>query len=89
MSRESVDLAGQAYAAFNTGGMAAILDFLDPNIEWSEGMDVPEPHVYRDHDGVLRQRQARKRRAERGSAMRTGPMSRLSGRSSHGCARTR
>ena len=55
MSQETVDLARRAYAAFNTGGLEAIIPFLDPEIEWSEGTDVPEPHVYRGHDGVRRQ----------------------------------
>jgi uncharacterized protein len=57
MSEENADLARRAYAAFNTGGIAAIIEFLDPNIEWSEGMDVPEPRVYRGHDGVRRQQE--------------------------------
>ena len=55
MSHATVDLARRAYAAFNTGGLEAILPFLDPEIEWSEGTDVPEPQVYRGHDGVRRQ----------------------------------
>jgi uncharacterized protein len=30
---------------------------MDPEIEWSEGAEVPERHIYRGHEGVLRQQE--------------------------------
>ena len=47
----------RGYEFFNrTGGPD--LDLLDPEIEWTEGADVPEPQVYHGHDGVRRQQEA-------------------------------
>ena len=49
-------LARHGYEYFNrTGGPD--FDLLDPDIEWTEGADVPEPQVYHGHDGVRRQQE--------------------------------
>jgi ketosteroid isomerase-like protein len=55
MSQENVELARRGYDAFNRGEVA--FELLDPEIEWSEGTDVPEPQVYHGHDGVRRQQE--------------------------------
>jgi hypothetical protein len=57
MTLENVELARQGYEAFRTGRLEAVLEMMDPDIEWSEGVDVPEPQVYRGHDGVRRQQE--------------------------------
>jgi uncharacterized protein len=50
---ESVEIARQAYEAFNRGGVDAVLEFLDPDIEWCmwDGFSRGE-RVFRGHDGV-------------------------------------
>ena len=58
MSQENVELTRRGYEAYNSGGLEAIIDFLDPEIEWTEGADVPEVKTYHGHDGV-REQQAR------------------------------
>jgi uncharacterized protein len=50
-------LVNRGYEFFNrTGGPD--FDLLDPEIEWTEGADVPEPQVFHGHDGVRRQQEA-------------------------------
>jgi ketosteroid isomerase-like protein len=52
-----IEVARRGYEFFNrTGGPD--FDLLDPEIEWTEGADVPEPHVYHRHEGVRRQQEA-------------------------------
>ena len=53
MSARHVETAKRGYEAFNGRGVEAILDFLDPQIEWRawEGF-AREPHVAHGHDGV-------------------------------------
>jgi ketosteroid isomerase-like protein len=50
---ENVDIARRAYEAFNHGGTDAILDYLDPEIEWRmfEAF-ARNPRVYEGHAGV-------------------------------------
>lgn len=45
------------YELFNQHGVSAWLEVFDPEIEWSEGEEVPERHLYRGHEGVLRQQE--------------------------------
>src|SRR4051812_40507447 len=53
VSTESVEIARQGYHAFNRGGIEAILEFLDPEIEWHMWEEFSRtPRVYRGHDGV-------------------------------------
>jgi uncharacterized protein len=57
VSQENVELARRGYDAFNRGDMEVAFELFDPEIEWSEGTDVPEPQVYHGHDGVRRQQE--------------------------------
>jgi uncharacterized protein len=55
--QENVEIARRGYEFFNrTGGPD--FDLLDPEVEWTEGADVPERQVYRGHEGVRRQQEA-------------------------------
>jgi ketosteroid isomerase-like protein len=47
-----VEFARRGYEAFNEGGVEAILDFLEPDIEWVNEHPVPMRKTYRGHDGV-------------------------------------
>jgi ketosteroid isomerase-like protein len=48
-----VEIARRAYAAYNAGGAEAILDFLDPAIEWRMWERFArEARVYEGYDGV-------------------------------------
>jgi ketosteroid isomerase-like protein len=61
MSRENVETLRAAYDAWNRGDLEAVLERLDPDLEWEENPDVYpglDP-IYRGHDGFLkRQRDA-------------------------------
>lgn len=47
------EIARRAYEAFNRGGVDAILEFLDPEIEWRMWEEFARgSRVYRGHDGV-------------------------------------
>jgi ketosteroid isomerase-like protein len=47
------EIARRAYEAFNRGGVDAILEFLDPNIEWHMWERFARSsRVYHGHDGV-------------------------------------
>jgi ketosteroid isomerase-like protein len=53
MSEERAEVARRAYVAFNSGGVEAILEFLDPDIEWRMWEQFSrEPRVFHGHDGV-------------------------------------
>ena len=53
MSGEKSKLARRAYEAFNRGGVDAILEFLDPAVEWHMWEDFArDGRVYRGHEGV-------------------------------------
>lgn len=46
-------MARRAYLAFNSDGVEAILEFLDPRIEWRMWEQFSrEPRVFHGHDGV-------------------------------------
>lgn len=53
MSAEQVELARRAYLAFQRAGVDAILEYLEPEIEWHmwEGF-VRSSRVFHGHDGV-------------------------------------
>jgi uncharacterized protein len=53
----ALDALRAGYELVNRDGVAAWLECMDPEIEWSEGAEVPERHVYRGHQGVLRQQE--------------------------------
>ena len=51
--KENVEIARRAYAAYNAGGIDAILEFLDPKIEWHMWERFARgSRVYRGHAGV-------------------------------------
>lgn len=53
MSGTRADIARRAYEAFNRGGVDAILEFLDPEIEWRMWERFArDDRVYHGHDGV-------------------------------------
>jgi ketosteroid isomerase-like protein len=53
MAIENVEIVRRGYKAFEEGGVEAILQFLDPGIEWHmSAAFTHEPRVYRGHDGV-------------------------------------
>jgi ketosteroid isomerase-like protein len=52
MSQENVELARRASWAWNEGGVDALLEYLDPDVEWHPPADSMEAGVYRGHDGV-------------------------------------
>ena len=52
MSQENVEVVKRAYEARNRRDMAAALGACDPDIEWWESEDVPEPTVHRGLDAV-------------------------------------
>src|SRR5438046_953038 len=59
---DNVELVRQLWAAFERGGMDAVLEMTDPDVEW-------EPYggggvVYRGHDGLRAYMQSRRERGE-------------------------
>jgi ketosteroid isomerase-like protein len=53
MPQENVELVRQGYEAFNAGGLDAIVQLLDPNIEWGTPEQAMEGG-YSGHEGVRR-----------------------------------
>jgi ketosteroid isomerase-like protein len=50
---ERVEIARRAYAAFQSNGIAGMLPFLDPEIEWRTWERFSrEPQLFRGHEGV-------------------------------------
>jgi ketosteroid isomerase-like protein len=54
MSLENVEMVRSAHEAFNRGGPQAVLDYLDPEIEWHDVPDQPDATVRHGHEGFLR-----------------------------------
>jgi ketosteroid isomerase-like protein len=52
MSRENVEIVKRAYEAWDRRDMAAVLGACDPDIEWWDREDVPDPTVRRGLDAV-------------------------------------
>jgi ketosteroid isomerase-like protein len=52
MSEQNVDTVRRLFPAFNRRDIAALLDTLDPDVEWVPIMAVLEGRVYRGHEGV-------------------------------------
>jgi ketosteroid isomerase-like protein len=50
----NVEFARRGYAAFNEGGVEAILAFLEPGIEWISLAQAPLAGTYHGHEGVRR-----------------------------------
>ena len=54
MSDLAIDFARRGYEAFNERGVDAILDFLEPDIEWVNLAPGAFSGTYTGHDGVRR-----------------------------------
>src|SRR5512144_2627755 len=53
MDVDNVEVVRRGYRAFEEGGVEAILEFLDPEIEWHmSAVFNYAPRVFRGHDGV-------------------------------------
>jgi ketosteroid isomerase-like protein len=53
MAIENIEVVRRGYKAFREGGVEAILEFLDPEIEWHmSAAFTSAPRIYRGHDGV-------------------------------------
>jgi ketosteroid isomerase-like protein len=53
MELDNVEVARRGYEAFERGGVEAILEFLDPEIEWHMSPAFTRaPRVYHGHDDV-------------------------------------
>jgi ketosteroid isomerase-like protein len=50
---ESVDLVREIYERFRADDVEGGLALLDPDIEVRERPELPDPHVYRGHEGVV------------------------------------
>jgi ketosteroid isomerase-like protein len=53
MSQENVELARQAYGAYNREGINGILEYLDPAVEWRNPTESPNAGVFVGPEGVL------------------------------------
>ena len=53
MSQENVELARQAYGAYNREGINGILEYLDPAVEWRNPIESPNAGVFVGPEGVL------------------------------------
>jgi ketosteroid isomerase-like protein len=54
MSRANVELVQEIYRRFRAGDADGALELQDPSIEVHDRPEVPDPQVYRGHEGVLR-----------------------------------
>ena len=53
MSKHNIELVRRGYEAWNRGGVEAIIEILDPGIEWKSPSGEPTAReVYRGHKGV-------------------------------------
>jgi ketosteroid isomerase-like protein len=53
MAIDNVEIVRRGYKAFREGGVEAILEFLDPEIEWHmSAAFTSTQRIYRGHDGV-------------------------------------
>ena len=53
MTEENVELARQAYGAYNREGINGILEYLDPAVEWRNPIKSPNAGVFVGPEGVL------------------------------------
>jgi ketosteroid isomerase-like protein len=53
MAIDNAEIVRRGYRAFQEGGVEAILQFIDPEIEWHmSAAFTHEPRVFQGHDGV-------------------------------------
>lgn len=53
MSQQNVEVARQAYDAYNREGINGILVYLDPDVEWRNPPDAPIAGLFVGHAGVV------------------------------------
>jgi ketosteroid isomerase-like protein len=58
ITKESVEVVRVGFEAWSSGGVEALLELIDAEIEWTVRPDLPDASVYRGHD-ELRQLFAR------------------------------
>jgi uncharacterized protein len=49
MSRENVEVVRAGFEAWSRGGVEAMLELADPDVEWTVRPDLPDAGVYRGH----------------------------------------
>jgi ketosteroid isomerase-like protein len=52
MSEENVEIVRRGYEAFREGGIEAVAELLDPDIEWIPPREAPQAGTYRGPDAV-------------------------------------
>ncbi len=53
MSQQNVEVARQAYDAYNREGIDGILRYLDPDVQWRNPADAPIAGLFVGHQGVV------------------------------------
>jgi ketosteroid isomerase-like protein len=53
MSHQNVEVARQAYDAYNREGVNGILGYLDPDVQWRNPADAPVAGLFVGHEGVV------------------------------------
>ena len=53
MSQENVELAREAYAAFNRRDLESVLGMSDPEVEAHDPPEMPDSAIHRGHEEVL------------------------------------
>jgi ketosteroid isomerase-like protein len=54
VSEENVEIVRHLYASLNRGDIDAVLDLLDPHVEWWARGDNPETQVVKGYEGIKR-----------------------------------
>jgi ketosteroid isomerase-like protein len=52
VSRENVEIVRRAFEALERSGVAGLLEFCSPEIEYRVRYDLPDARTYHGHDGV-------------------------------------
>jgi ketosteroid isomerase-like protein len=52
VSQENVEIVRRSWDAWGRGGVDAMLEFLDPQVEWRVRADLPDAGTYRGHEGI-------------------------------------
>src|SRR5262245_25926097 len=53
MSQENVEIVWRALEAWGRGDRQAVVDLLDPEVEWSMPANIPDAGIYRGRDEVV------------------------------------
>jgi ketosteroid isomerase-like protein len=52
MSQDNVEVVRRGWDAWGRGGVDAMLEFLDPQVEWRVRADLPDAGTYHGHEGI-------------------------------------